>query len=215
MNRYKENLAKYLSLYLVTDRHWTSDSVSLGQQVEEALAHGLTCVQLREKHLDYDSFLKEAKEIQGLCQRYTIPFIINDNVELALACGADGLHIGQEDGSVAAIRDCIGKDMILGVSAQTLEQALAAEKEGADYLGVGAVFPTSSKEDAIHVSLDTLSEICQAVSIPVVAIGGISLDNIGALKGKGLAGVSLISAILGAPSIGQATEELRKESEEL
>ncbi|MCF0156089.1 MAG: thiamine phosphate synthase, partial [Veillonella sp.] len=184
-------------------------------QVEEALAHGLTCVQLREKHLDYDSFLKEAKEIQGLCQRYTIPFIINDNVELALACGADGLHIGQEDGSVAAIRERIGKDMILGVSAQTLEQALAAEKEGADYLGVGAVFPTSSKADAIHVSLDTLAEICQTVSIPVVAIGGISLDNIGALKGKGLAGVSLISAILGAPSIGQATEELRKESEEL
>ena len=165
----KENLL----LYAVTDRHWL-DGRTLKEVVLESLEGGVTMLQLREKHLDEAHFLEEAKELQALCRSRHVPFLINDNVEIALAMDADGVHVGQSDMAAGDVRKKLGDDKIIGVSAQTVEQALLAEKAGADYLGVGAVFPTSSKDDANEVSYETLKAICSAVSIPVVAIGGIT-----------------------------------------
>ena len=167
-----------LLLYAVTDRYWLGDE-TLYQQVEKTLKGGTTFVQLREKKLDEDNFLKEAIEIKELCRKYNVPFVINDNVDIALKMDADGVHVGQSDMEALDVRKLLGPDKIIGVSAQTVEQAVLAEKHGADYLGVGAVFQTNSKDDADFVSYDTLKAICEAVSIPVVAIGGITKDNIG------------------------------------
>ena len=171
---------KSLLLYAVTDRTWLNGE-TLYKQVEKAIKGGVTFVQLREKNLDEKSFLNEALEIQILCKKYNIPFVINDNVEIARKINADGVHVGQSDMKAENVRAILGNDKILGVSAQTVEQALYAQKEGADYIGVGAVFPTGSKLDADNVSLDTLKEICRAVNIPVVAIGGIGIDNVSKL----------------------------------
>ena len=200
---------KSLLLYAVTDRAWLNGE-TLYEQVEKAIKGGVTFVQLREKKLDEESFLNEALEIQKLCRTYNIPFVINDNVEIARMINADGVHVGQSDMKARNVRAILGKDKILGVSAQTVEQALLAEKEGADYLGVGAVFPTGSKADAEDVTFETLKEICSAVSIPVVAIGGISTGNVLKLKGSGISGIAVISAIFAAEDIESATKNLKQ-----
>ena len=187
-------------LYAVTDRHWVGRQ-TLMEQVECAIKGGATCIQLREKDLDQENFLKEAIEMRELCRKYNVPFIIDDDVELAIKCGADGVHVGQSDMEAGNARKLEGPDMILGVSAQTVEQALKAEAAGADYLGVGAVFSTSTKLDADDVSHDELKRIAEAVKIPVVAIGGIGRKNIELLSGTGIDGVAIVSAIFGAEDI--------------
>ena len=203
-----------LLLYAITDRYWLNGR-TLQSVVEEALEGGATFLQLREKKLDGEHFLEEAKELQGLCRKYGVPFIINDNVEVVLAMGADGIHVGQHDMEAGDVRALLGPDKILGVSAQTVEQAVLAEKRGADYLGVGAVFPTGSKDDADEVSHDTLREICEAVSIPVVAIGGISQQNVKQLSGSGISGIAVISAIFAQKDIKAATALLKETTKEM
>ena len=205
---------KSLLLYAVTDRTWLNGE-TLYKQVEKAIKGGVTFVQLREKNLDEKSFLNEALEIQILCKKYNIPFVINDNVEIARKINADGVHVGQSDMKAENVRAILGNDKILGVSAQTVEQALYAQKEGADYIGVGAVFPTGSKLDADNVSLDTLKEICRAVNIPVVAIGGIGIDNVSKLKNSGITGIAVISAIFASDDIELATKNLKEETKKL
>ena len=200
---------KSLLLYAVTDRAWLNDE-TLYEQVEKAINGGVSFVQFREKKLDEESFLNEALEIQKLCRKYGIPFVINDNVEIAKKINADGVHVGQRDMGAADVRTMLGDDKILGVSAQTAEQAVLAEKQGADYIGVGAVFPTGSKADAEDVSYETLKEICEAVNIPVVAIGGISADNVLTLKGSGISGIAVISAVFGAEDIESAAKNLKQ-----
>ena len=196
-------------LYAVTDRAWTG-AQTLYQQVERALKGGVTCVQLREKDLPEAEFLAEAKEIGALCRTYGVPFIINDNVEIALACGADGVHVGQSDMEAGRVRAAVGEGMMIGVSARTVEEALTAQRAGADYLGVGAVFSTSTKRDAEAVSRQTLKDICAAVNIPVTAIGGINQGNILELSGTGIDGVALVSAIFGAKDIEGRCQELKE-----
>ena len=205
---------KDLLLYAVTDRHWLNGR-TLYSQVEEALKGGATFIQLREKELDEEHFLEEAKEIKELCRRYQVPFVINDNVEIALAVDADGVHVGQSDMEAGDVRAKLGPDKMIGVSAQTVEQAVMAEHNGADYLGVGAVFPTGSKADALEVSHDTLKAICKAVKIPVIAIGGISKENILELSGSGVCGIAVISAIFAKDDIEEAARELRGLTEKM
>ena len=197
-----------LLLYAVTDRHWLNGR-TLHSVVKESLDGGVTCVQLREKALDEEHFLQEAKDLQALCKEYKVPFIINDNVEIAQAIDADGVHVGQSDMEAGDVRAKLGPDKIIGVSAQTVEQAILAEKHGADYLGVGAVFPTGSKDDAIEVPHETLKAICNAVSIPVIAIGGITQENVSTLAESGICGIAVISAIYAQPDIKKASEDLK------
>lgn len=204
---------KDLLLYAVTDRSWLNGR-TLYEQVEEALKGGVTFVQLREKHLDDAAFLQEAKEIKELCARYNVPFVINDNVDIAAEIDADGVHVGQSDMEAGDVRKKLGPDKIIGVSAQTVEQALRAQAHGADYLGVGAVFPTGSKADAVEVSHDTVREICRAVDIPVIAIGGITRENVIELKGTGICGIAVISAIFGQQDIEEAARTLKSRTEE-
>lgn len=199
---------KDLLLYAVTDRHWLNGR-TLYEVVKESLDGGVTFVQLREKTLDEDTFLKEAKELQKLCREYKVPFVINDNVDIAMAMNADGVHVGQSDMEAGDVRARLGPDKIIGVSAGTVEEAVLAEKRGADYLGVGAVFPTGSKDDAIDVPHETLKVICEAVSIPVIAIGGISQKNVGELAGSGICGIAVISAIYAQNDIRKAAEDLK------
>ena len=205
---------KDLLLYAVTDRTWLGEE-TLYQQVEKTLKGGATFIQLREKHLDDAAFLEEAVELKELCRRYHVPFVINDNVEIALKMDADGVHVGQSDMEAGNVREKLGPDKIIGVSAQTVEQAVLAEQRGADYLGVGAVFPTGSKDDADDVSHETLKAICEAVSIPVIAIGGISRNNVMELAGSGICGIAVISAIFAQPDIEAAAKELRALTEEM
>lgn len=199
---------KELLLYAVTDRYWLGER-TLHDVVKESLDGGVTFVQLREKHLDQAHFLEEAKDLKMLCKSYNVPFVINDNVDIALEMDADGVHVGQSDMEAGDVRAKLGPDKIIGVSAQTVEQAVLAEKRGADYLGVGAVFPTNSKDDATDVSYETLKAICQAVSIPVIAIGGITKDNVEELSGSGICGIAVISAIYGQKNIKDATANLK------
>ena len=205
---------KDLLLYAVTDRAWLGDK-TLSWQVEESLKGGATMIQLREKHLDHEHFLKEAKEIKELCHKYQVPFLINDDVDLAVEVDADGVHVGQHDMEAEEVRKKIGPNRILGVSAQTVEQALLAQQAGADYLGVGAVFPTGTKDDADAVSIQTLVEICHAVSIPVVAIGGIGQHNVMQLAGSGICGIAVVSAIYAQPDIQNAASTLRALAKEM
>lgn len=202
-------------LYAVTDRRWTSAQESLLSQTEKAIQGGATFVQAREKNLGETEFEKEARELKSLCAKYKIPFVVNDNVLLAKKIDADGVHVGQDDMSAKKAREILGEDKIVGVSAQTVEEALLAEKDGADYLGVGAVFPTGSKDDAVEVPFETLKAICSAVKIPVVAIGGITRENVEKLKGSGICGISVISAIFGQKDIKSAASELKKRTEEI
>ena len=201
---------KDMLLYAVTDSRWLKDGERLYDQVEEALKGGATFVQLREKKLDAEHFFEEAVEIKELCRKYHVPFVINDNVDIALEMDADGVHVGQEDMEAGSVREKLGPDKIIGVSAHTVEEALLAEKRGADYLGVGAVFPTGSKDDASVLDADTVREIVKAVKIPVIAIGGISMENVGKLKGYGLDGVAVISAIFAQEHIVEATAKLKE-----
>ncbi len=200
---------KDLLLYAVTDRRWLG-SRRLADQVEEALKGGVTFVQLREKDLDEERFLEEAREIKELCGRYQVPFVINDNVDIAQAVDADGVHVGQSDMEAGDVRARLGQDKIIGVSAQTVDQALLAESRGADYLGVGAVFATGSKADASEVDHETVKAICQAVHIPVIAIGGITGENVGALTGTGVCGVAVISAIFAQEDVEEGTRKLKE-----
>lgn len=203
-----------MRLYAVTDRTWCHDQTLL-QQVQCALKGGVTCVQLREKHLDDEEFLKEAIAMKQLCEQYHVPFIINDNVDIAIKCHADGVHVGQNDMDVKEVRSLVGDKMMIGVSTQTLDQALKAQRDGADYLGVGSMFVTTTKLDALSVSFETLKDICESVDIPVVAIGGINKDNILQLSGSHVDGVALVSAIFGAHDIQKECQILRQFSEEM
>ena len=209
----KDDLCAALRLYAVTDRSWLGNG-TLSDAVEAALRGGATMVQLREKSLTQADFLQEAKTLAALCARFQIPFLINDNLEIALACNADGVHVGQDDMDPQKARALLGPGKILGVSAHTVDQALAAEKTGADYLGVGAVFSTSTKQDAASVPLETVREICQAVSIPVVAIGGISADNILSLQNSGVVGAAVVSALFAAEDIFSAAQNLSRLTKE-
>lgn len=200
---------KSLLLYAVTDRKW-SDNDTFYTHIEESLEGGVTFLQLREKNLDTDSFFKEAIKIKELCKKYNVPFIINDNVEIALKSNADGIHVGQDDMNAKEVRKLIGNDKILGISVQTVEQALLAQEQGANYLGVGSIFTTTSKDDAKNVSINTLKEICNAVNIPVVAIGGIDKNNIKQLSKTGINGIAVISAIYANKNIKEATATLKK-----
>lgn len=203
-----------LLLYAVTDCAWVGKQ-TLYEQIEDALKGGVTMLQLREKTLLEEDFLKEARQVKELCNRYRVPFIINDNVEVALQCGADGVHVGIEDAPVAEIRARAGAEFIIGATAKTVEQALAAEKAGADYLGVGAVFPSPTKKTAIRITGEQLRAICASVSIPAVAIGGITYDNIAQLSGGGMDGVAVVSAIFGAEDIVSATAKLKERVKEV
>ncbi|WP_417765017.1 thiamine phosphate synthase [Sinanaerobacter sp. ZZT-01] len=203
---------KNILLYAVTDRFWIGKQ-TFWEQVEEALKAGVTFLQLREKEMEECEFLKEAKQIKVLARKYNVPFVINDNVKIALESDADGVHVGQSDMRACEVRALIGAEKILGVSVQTVMQAKIAEREGADYLGVGAMFNTSTKTDAAEVSYRTLKEICATVSIPVVAIGGISANNVALLSGSGIAGIAVVSSLFGGNSIYEAGKKLKKEIE--
>ena len=205
---------KTMLLYAVTDRAWTG-KMSLAQQVEAALQNGATCVQLREKELNEEQFLAEALEIRALCKSYGVPFIVNDNVDIAIRCAADGVHVGQEDMKAEDVRRRVGENMIIGVSAHTVEEARRAVENGADYLGVGAVFSTATKTNVGNMPFETLREICHAVEIPVVAIGGISKTNIMQLSGSGVDGVAVVSAIFAAEDPGAAAAEMLKLAREM
>lgn len=205
---------KTMLLYAVTDRAWTGKQ-SLLEQVEAALRGGATCVQLREKTLSDEAFLAEALEVSQLCRRYGVPLFINDNVEVAIQCRADGIHVGQEDMAAAQVRRRVGDDMMIGVSVHSVAEALDAVRDGADCLGVGAMFSTSTKADADVLPPGTLRAICDAVDIPVVAIGGITKHNIAQLAGSGVDGVALVSAIFSAPDIESECRLLRRLSEEM
>ncbi|MGN0704201.1 MAG: thiamine phosphate synthase [Lentihominibacter sp.] len=200
----KENL----QLYAVTDRHGMSMQ-DLYEKIEEGLKGGVTIVQLREKDLDEETFVAEAIRIKELCHSYNVPFIINDNVDVALKSGADGVHVGIEDRPVSEIREIAGKGFIIGATAKTIEQARNAEAAGADYLGVGAVFPSPTKKKVIRITHEQLSEICGSVSIPTVAIGGISIDNAEQLKGRGMDGIAVSSALFAAQDVKAAAEKLK------
>lgn len=201
-------------LYAVTDRAWIGNQ-TLVEQVKAALQGGVTCVQLREKFLDEEAFLSEALEISALCRMYGVPFIVNDNLTIAMQCNADGIHVGQNDMDVMQVRKIVGEQKIIGVSVHSLEEALAAVANGADYLGVGAMFATDTKPDATIVSTETLRDICDIVTIPVVAIGGINPSNIAQLAGSGVDGVALVSAIFGVKEIEQECRVLRQLSKEM
>lgn len=203
-----------LLLYAVTDRHWTG-RLTLYQQVEQALQGGVTMVQLREKNLSEAEITTQAEGLLELCRRYNVPLIINDNADIALKIGADGVHLGIEDASVAEIRRKAGKDFIIGATAKTVEQAKAAEAAGADYLGVGAVFSSPTKQNAVRITASQLKTICESVNIPAVAIGGIGLQNIDQLKVGGMKGIAVVSAIFGAEDIKAAAEQLREKAQEL
>ena len=205
---------KDMVLYAVTDRHWLNGE-SLYSQVEKALKGGATFIQLREKNLGEEEFLAESKEIARLCKSYHVPFVINDNVDIALEIDADGVHVGQSDMEAGDVRAKLGPDKIIGVSAQTVGQALLAQERGADYLGVGAVFHTDSKADAADISHETLKAITEAVDIPVIAIGGISKENVSELSGTGICGIAVISAIFAEKDIKNATKKLKKLTEEM
>ena len=201
-----------LRLYAVTDRGWVGKK-TLYEQIEEALKGGVTIVQLREKNLDTAAFIEEAVKVKELCHRYNVPLIINDNVTVALKSGADGVHVGIEDTPVEEIRKAVPYGFIIGATAKTVEQARSAERQGADYLGVGAVFPSPTKKNAIRITKEQLKEISSAAAIPTVAIGGITLDNVDELAGGGMDGIAVVSAIFAADDIKKAAFELKKKAQ--
>lgn len=210
MKLQKENLF----LYAITDRSWLGKE-TLAEQVEKALKGGITMLQLREKNMPYEQVRQTAVELQKLCRSCHVPFIINDYVELAKEIGADGVHVGQSDCSVLEARRILGRDFIIGATAKTVEQALAAQEQGADYLGSGAVFGSSTKLDAKPMEHELLQSICEAVNIPVVAIGGITGKNITRLKGRGMAGVAVIGGIFGEKDIEMAAADLKRKITEM
>lgn len=204
----RSHIVQYLELYLVSDRYWLAGD-SLKDDIMKAIEGGVTFVQLREKDCEYDMVVKEALELKALCAQYEVPFVVNDDVSIAKSVDADGVHVGQSDEGVKKAREILGNQKIIGVSVQTVEDAIIAQEEGADYLGVGAVFSTATKKDADDVSYETLQAICNAVDIPVIAIGGISERNIMSLQGSGIDGIAVVSAILAKENIYEASKSLR------
>lgn len=211
----KEQIRQAMLLYGITDRSWLKPGEKLSDVCREILEHGVTFLQLREKELDQEAVLKEAEELKELCAQFGVPFVVNDSVETAVQAGADGVHVGQSDIKGRNIRAMIGPERILGISAGTVEEARAAEKAGADYIGVGAVFGTSTKKDARNLSVEKLREISASVSIPVVAIGGINRSNVGELSGSDVDGIAVISALFGAERPGEAAAELAELAKEI
>lgn len=201
--------AKDMLLYAVTDRTWLNGK-TLSSQVEEAIIGGATFIQLREKNLNYSDFLNEAIEIRKICNKYKIPFVIDDNVEIALKSGADGVHLGQNDMSIKQARNILGENKIIGATARTVEQALKAQQESADYIGSGAVFATSTKSDTVPLSYENLCRICSSVNIPVVAIGGINAENARNLSGSGISGIAVVSGIFKSDDIRKSAEILKE-----
>ncbi|MEG0274089.1 MAG: thiamine phosphate synthase [Longicatena sp.] len=210
----RKKLKKHLELYLVSDRFWLAGR-ELQSDIEKAIEGGVSFVQIREKELPVEDFIQEAKKIKELCERHEIPFVVNDSVEVAKAVDADGIHVGQSDMPAIEVRKILGEDKIVGVSAQSVEDALRAQEEGADYLGVGAMFSTKTKKDADDVSFATLKAIVEAVHIPVIAIGGIDEHNLLELKGSGIDGVAIVSAIMAKENIFEASKILKKKTQEL
>ena len=211
----KDEIRKAMLLYAVTDQMWLKEGEKLADVVETVLQNGATFLQIREKDLAEDAFEAEAERLKTLCAQHGVPFVVNDSVEIALQCDAAGVHVGQTDINGRDIRAIIGPDKILGISAGTVEEAVAAEKAGADYIGVGAVFPTGTKKNATPMTMELLKEIVSSVSIPVVAIGGISAENILQLRGSGVDGVAVVSAIFAAEDPGKATADLLKLAKEM
>lgn len=211
----KDEIRNSMLLYAVTDRMWLKEGESLVTVTEDVLKNGATFLQIREKDLDEASFEAEAEALRSVCAKYRVPFVVNDSVEIALECGADGVHVGQSDIKGRDIRAMIGPDKILGISAGTVEEAVAAEKAGADYIGVGAVFATGTKKNARNLSIEKLREISGSVTIPVVAIGGIKADNMDLLAGSGVDGVAVVSAIFAAENPGEATANLLNKAKTL
>jgi len=208
-------IRKAMLLYAVTDQMWLKEGETLSDVVEEVLKNGATFLQIREKDLAPNAFEAEAEKLKTLCAQHGVPFVVNDSVEIALQCDADGVHVGQSDIKGRDIRAIIGPNKILGISAGTVEEAIAAEKARADYIGVGAIFATSTKKNARSMTMEQLKEIVSSVSIPVVAIGGISAENILQLRGSGVDGVAVVSAIFAAEDPGKATANLLKLAEEV
>lgn len=211
----RDEIRKAMLLYAVTDQMWLKEGETLGDVVESVLQNGATFLQIREKDLAQDAFEAEAERLKTLCTQHEVPFVVNDSVEIALQCDADGVHVGQSDIKGRDIRSIIGPDKILGISAGTVEEAIAAEIAGADYIGVGAIFSTSTKKNARSMTMEQLKEIVSSVSIPVVAIGGISTENILQLRGSGVDGVAVVSAIFAAENPGKATANLLKLAEDV
>lgn len=215
MNYTKDEIRRAMLLYAVTDQTWLKEGQTLLSVCEDVLANGATFLQIREKDLSPEAFEAEAAKLKALCERHRVPYVVNDSVEIALAIGADGVHVGQSDIRGRDIRAIIGPDKILGISAGTVAEAVAAEAAGADYIGVGAVFGTSTKRNARNLTVEQLRQIADAVSIPVVAIGGINASNLMELTGSGVDGVAVVSAIFAAEDPGTATRELLKLSKEM
>ena len=203
-----------LLLYAVSDRSWVGNQ-TLYEQIEDALKGGITCLQLREKNLSFDEFVKEAIIVKEICRRYNVPLIINDNAEVARKSGADGVHVGIEDAPVDELRRKFPDNFIIGATAKTVKQAMDAETAGADYIGVGAVFPSPTKKNAIRITSEQLKEICSKVSIPAVAIGGINLDNMSELTGGGMDGIAVVSAIFASEDIQKTTAMLKEKAKAL
>ena len=211
----QDEIRKGMLLYAVTDQSWLKEGQTLLSVCEDVLSNGASFLQIREKDLDANSFEAEAARLKALCARYKVPYVVNDSVEIAMAIDADGVHVGQSDVKGRDIRGMIGPHKILGISAGTIEEAVAAEKAGADYIGVGAVFATGTKKNARNLSIEALKEISSAVSIPVVAIGGINEKNLMELKGSGVDGVAVVSAIFAAENPGKATARLLELAREM
>lgn len=211
----KTALDRAMTLYAVTDRSWLKAGETLPAAVEQAILGGATFVQLREKELDHDAFLALALEVKAVCKKYNVPFVINDDVQIALECDADGVHVGQSDLAAAKARAILGPDKIIGVSAHTVEEGLEAKAQGADCLGVGTMFPTTTKLDAEAVSFETLHAICEKTGLPTVAIGGIGMHNIEKLKNTGISGVAVVSAIFAADDIRAAAAQLYQMAREV
>ncbi len=213
-NEFQSKMRTLLRLYAVTDRSWVGIQTLL-EQIESSLLGGTTLVQLREKDLSDCEFIQEAISVKRLCERFGIPLLINDNVNVALRSGADGVHLGQDDLPLQEARKMLGPNKIIGISTHTVEEAMEAEQGGADYVGVGSVFATQTKLDANVLSIDYIREICQAVTIPVVAIGGIKEENMDVLRNTGVAGIAVVSAIFGQPDIEMATLRLKEYADRL
>ena len=203
-----------LLLYAITDRR-NLDKKMFFEKIEEALQGGVTILQLREKELDEDSFINEAIEVKNICRKHGVPLIINDNVNVALKSGADGVHVGIEDMPIDEIRRTVPDSFIIGATCKTVEQAQSAERLGADYMGVGAVFPSPTKKNAVRITREQLKEICASVSIPAVAIGGISLENVDELKDGGMSGIAVVSAVFSADDIQKAASLLKEKANSL
>ena len=211
----KEQIRNSMLLYAVTDQSWLKENETLLDVVKEVLKNGATFLQIREKDLAEGAFEEEAKKLKDICKEYKVPYVVNDNVDIAMHIDADGVHVGQSDIKGRDIRSMLGPDKILGISAGTVEEAIAAEKAGANYIGVGAVFVTSTKKNARNMSIDRLKEIVDSVNIPVVAIGGINANNMMELAGSKIDGIAVVSAIFAAEDPGAATKNLLIKAKEL